>query len=224
MADGATVFTAGMIVSHKPFVTRKGQSMAFLEIEDRIMGTELVAFPTVWAKAASFVKKGSLVFVRAKVQLGDEDYKLLADDILPLESADLKQQVERLRRISQTARSSGGYTGRSGASSATTAPMARTPMASGTKAPAAPSLANAPASSGKVERVYIRIDEPHQQPATLIRLKLLLKAHPGELATVLRYEREKRNVALSDEYKVHPAPELVSEMEKLLGEGSIKVK
>ncbi|WP_239618294.1 DNA polymerase III subunit alpha [Cohnella mopanensis] len=224
MADGATVFTAGMIVSHKPFVTRKGQAMAFLEIEDRIMGAELVAFPTVWAKAASIVKKGSLVFVRAKVQLGDEDYKLLADDILPLDSADLNQQVERLRRISQPARSNGGYAGRSGSSSAATAPVARTSNAYGTKAPASPSLASAPASSGKAERVYIRIDEPHEQPATLIRLKLLLKAHPGELATVLRYERERRTVALSDEYKVHPAPELVSEMEKLLGEGSIKVK
>jgi DNA polymerase-3 subunit alpha len=82
--DGSTVYTTGMIVSLKPFVTRKGQSMAFLEMEDRIMGTELVAFPTVWAKAASIAKKGSLVFVRAKVQQGDEDYKLLTDDIIPV--------------------------------------------------------------------------------------------------------------------------------------------
>jgi DNA polymerase III subunit alpha len=72
--------------------------------------------------------------------------------------------------------------------------------------------------------LYIRIDAPHEQPATLIRLKLLLKAHSGELATVLRYERERRTVALSDEFKVNPTPELIAEMEKLLGEGSIRVK
>ncbi|BBI34992.1 DNA polymerase III subunit alpha [Cohnella abietis] len=212
-ADASTVFTAGMVVSLKPFVTKKGQPMAFLEIEDRIMGAELVAFPTVWSKAASIAKKGSLVFVRAKVQQGDEDYKLLADDIIPLDGTDLKHQVERLRKIGQSGRSNGSYANR----------VSSAPVATG-KTPAAPALSNPPASAPKVERVYIRIDEPHEQPATLIRLKLLLKAHPGELTTVLRYERERRNVALSDEYKVNPTPELVSAMEKLLGEGSIRMK
>ncbi|WP_256759939.1 DNA polymerase III subunit alpha [Cohnella sp. WQ 127256] len=209
--EGATVFTAGMVVSLKPFVTRKGQSMAFLEIEDRIMGTELVAFPTVWAKAAAIAKKGSLVFVRAKVQQGDEDYKLLADDILPLDATDLKLQVERLRRLGQTTRSSGGYASRTGAGASTL------------KEPSPPTLPPTPQSSS-IQRVYIRIDAPHEKPATLIRLKLLLKTYPGELVTVLHYERERRTVALSDEYKVNPAPELITELEKLLGTGSVRLK
>lgn len=209
--EGATVFTAGMVVSLKPFVTRKGQSMAFLEIEDRIMGTELVAFPTVWAKAAAIAKKGSLVFVRAKVQQGDEDYKLLADDILPLDATDLKLQVERLRRLGQTTRSSGGYASRTGAGASTL------------KEPSPPTLPPTPQSS-RIQRVYIRIDAPHEKPATLIRLKLLLKTYPGELVTVLHYERERRTVALSDEYKVNPAPELITELEKLLGTGSVRLK
>ncbi|MCD9025944.1 DNA polymerase III subunit alpha [Cohnella silvisoli] len=221
--DGSTVYTAGMIVSLKPFVTRKGQSMAFLEMEDRIMGTELVAFPTVWAKAASIAKKGSLVFVRAKVQQGDEDYKLLVDDILPLDAADLKMQVERLRRIGQTPRSGGGYANRAGSVQA--AAVTQTPTSSVISSASAAPIAPKPfVGSSNPERVYIRIDEPHEQPATLIRLKLLLKRYAGELATVLRYERERRTVALSDEYKVNPTPELIAEMEKLLGAGSIRVK
>jgi DNA polymerase III subunit alpha len=220
--DGSTVYTTGMIVSLKPFVTRKGQSMAFLEMEDRIMGTELVAFPTVWAKAASIAKKGSLVFVRAKVQQGDEDYKLLADDIIPLDAADLKLQVERLRRIGQTARSSGGYASRTG--SAATAQAVRSANTSPPPTPPAVVVSAKGVESAKQQRVYILIDTPHEQPATLIRLKLLLKSHPGELPTVLRYERERRTVALSEEYKVNPSPELFAEMEKLLGAGSIRVK
>ncbi|MFC5468883.1 DNA polymerase III subunit alpha [Cohnella suwonensis] len=223
-SDGATVFTSGMIVSLKPFVTKKGQAMAFLEIEDRIMATELVAFPTTWAKAANVAKKGSLVFVRAKVQQGDEDYKLLADDILPLESPDLKMQVERLRRIGQGSRyGGGGYANRQGNASSpqTRGGTSAAPAPKGRPAPASQAPAS---SSARPRRVYIRIDEPHELPATLIRLKLLLKAHPGELPTVLRYERERRTVALSEEFKVSPTPELIQEMEKLLGTGSIVAK
>ncbi|QJD83977.1 DNA polymerase III subunit alpha [Cohnella herbarum] len=222
--DGATVFTAGMIVSLKPFVTRKGQAMVFLEIEDRIMGTELVAFPTVWAKAAATTKKGSLVFVRAKVQQGDEDYKLLADDILPLDAPDLKLQADRLRRIGQASRSGGNYANRTANQSTGAKGTAASPASSGAKSANAPSGGVSSSVEGKPQRAYIRIDEPHEQPATLIRLKLLLKAHPGELSTVLIYQRERRPVALSDEYKVHPTPELMAEIEKLLGEGSFRVK
>ncbi|WP_373229462.1 DNA polymerase III subunit alpha [Cohnella sp.] len=214
-ADGSTVFTAGMIVSLKPFVTRKGQSMAFLEIEDRIMGTELVAFPTVWKNAASIVKKGSLVFVRAKVQQGDEDYKLLADDILPLDLADLSRQVERLRRIGQQPRNSGG-----GGSSAGN----RVPYKASDKVEPIANATPSAITSAAAQRVYILIAAPHEQPATLIRLKLLLKAHSGGITTVLRYERERRTVALSDEYRIKESPELFNEIEKLLGPGSVRIK
>ncbi|MFC5405457.1 DNA polymerase III subunit alpha [Cohnella soli] len=239
-ADGATVFTAGMIVSLKPFVTKKGQSMAFLEIEDRIMAAELVAFPTTWGKASSIAKKGELVCIRAKVQQGDEDYKLLADDIMMLSAPDLAQQVERLRRIGQSGSrygsGNGGYSNRqSGVSAPQLKPQVRggtsfTPSFQGRSTPpmaaaahsSTPTETQAQASaSARPQRVYIRIDEPHELPSTLIRLKLLLKSHPGELPTVLRYERERRTVALSNEFKVDPTPALIAEMEKLLGPGSI---
>ncbi|OXS53224.1 DNA polymerase III subunit alpha [Cohnella sp. CIP 111063] len=236
LPDGATAFTAGMIVSMKPFVTRKGQAMAFLEIEDRIMGTELVAFPSAWAKASSFVKKGSLVFVRAKVQHGDEDYKLLADDILPLDADDLKAQAERLRRLSSGGRSGGagggGYSGRGGDRAAPAGAAASKP-ASGTAASsararavseAAPAPAAAASAALEQQRVYILIDAEHEKPATLIRLKLLLKAHPGKLPTILRYEKDRRTVALSDEYYVDPKPALVEELEQLLGKDRVRVK
>ncbi|XID95667.1 DNA polymerase III subunit alpha [Paenibacillaceae bacterium WGS1546] len=224
MSDGATAFTAGMIVSLKPFVTRKGQAMAFLEIEDRIMGTELVAFPSVWTKASAFVKKGSLVFVRAKVQQGDEDYKLLADDILPLDAPDLQAQADRLRRVGRGYRAGGSYGAGPVGTPASGGPANRTHAAAGRgTSVAAAAVSGRPAVRGE-PRVYILIDAEHERPATLIRLKLLLKSHRGDLPTILRYEKERRTVALSDEYKVDPGPELVGELEKLLGEGTVRVK
>jgi len=196
--------TAGMIVSVKPFVTRKGQAMAFLEIEDRIMTAELVAFPSVWKTASAFVKKGALVLAKAKVQQGDEDYKLLADEIVPLDAPDLRARAARRRRDQDGAR-------------------ARPRVAS---SPAGADRANPPPSGGNpaTQRAYIRIDESHEQPALLNRLKTLLASHRGALQTVLYYDRGRRTVALSDDLRIAPTPELIREISDLLGEGAFRLK
>ncbi len=202
--DGQFAMTAGMIVSMKPFVTRKGQAMAFLEIEDRIMTAELVAFPSVWKTASSFVKKGALVLVKAKVQQGDEEYKLLADEILPLDAPDLRVRAAKPRR------------GQDG-------PRARPYV------PSSPASANRAAQSPThakqtTERAYIRIGESHEQPALLNRLKSLLSRHPGPLQTVLFYDRGRRTVALSDDLRIAPTPELIRQISELLGEGVFRLK
>ncbi|WP_123039525.1 DNA polymerase III subunit alpha [Cohnella candidum] len=242
-ADGASAVVAGMIVSLKPFVTRKGQAMAFLEIEDRIMTAELVAFPSVWKTASAYVKKGSLVLVRAKVQQGDEDYKLLADDILPLDAQELRAQVGRLRRLAASApgdrgprRDSAGSRPAQPAAAGASGPAVRpgSPGGAGRQAAAPAATAAVPSSGGsaapagrtadKTQRAYIRIDEAHEQAALLTRLKSLLAAHSGPLQTVLHYDRGHRTVALSDDLRIKPSQELFKAIESLLGDGSVRVK
>jgi len=58
----------------------------------------------------------------------------------------------------------------------------------------------------------------------LARLQSTLSAHPGPLQTVLFYERGHRTLALNDSYRVKPSPELLREIEALLGEGSARIK
>lgn len=196
--DGQLARTAGMIVSVKPFVTRKGQAMAFLEIEDRIMTAELVAFPSVWKTASAYVKKGALVLVKAKVQQGDEDYKLLADDIVPLDAPDLRARAARRGRGREDDRAVG---------------RSRWPAS-----------ANAENANRATRRAYIRIDESHEQPALLNELKTLLASHRGAVQTVLYYDRGRRTVALSDELRIAPSPELIRRVSALLGEGTFRLK
>lgn len=107
--DGAYVLVAAMVLTRKPLMTRKGQAMAFLEIEDRIMRVEAVAFPTVWKRHEQALEPGRLVLALAKLQQQDEDYKLLLEDVLPLgrgegggAPGDLAAQVQRLLRFGQS--------------------------------------------------------------------------------------------------------------------------
>ncbi|THF73312.1 DNA polymerase III subunit alpha [Cohnella fermenti] len=211
-ADGQAVVTAGMVVSVKSITTKSGQAMAFLELEDRIMGAEVVVFPSVWRTAAANVRKGALLLVKAKLQMGDEDFKLLADELVPLGAPDLAAQAARLRRA-------GGPRGGKGGRSP------ERPQASPQVPPQAPPPA-VPASNRHAsdQKVYIRIDAASEKPTTLNRLKALLAEHPGTHATLLFYEQSHRTVALSDELMVRPSPELLRRIETLLGEGSVRVK
>lgn len=74
------------------------------------------------------------------------------------------------------------------------------------------------------QRVFVKIAPHAEKPELLARLKQLLQEHPGPVATVLFYEQQQRLLALSDAYRIKPSPTLFSDMEQMLGEGTVKIK
>ncbi|MEC0126882.1 DNA polymerase III subunit alpha, partial [Paenibacillus pabuli] len=92
-ADDTMAVAAGMVVSVKSITTKQGKAMAFMELEDQIERCEVVLFHEVWRRSQQHVGKGELLVVRAKVQQQDEGFKLLAEEVAPLSSAALEQQL-----------------------------------------------------------------------------------------------------------------------------------
>lgn len=74
------------------------------------------------------------------------------------------------------------------------------------------------------QRVFVKITPQAEKPELLARLKQLLQQHSGPVATVLFYEQQQKLLALSDAYRIKPSPSLFSEMEQMLGEGTVKIK
>lgn len=74
------------------------------------------------------------------------------------------------------------------------------------------------------QRVFVKITPQAEKPELLARLKQLLQQHSGPVATVLFYEQQQKLLALSDAYRIKPSPALFSEMEEMLGEGTVKIK
>ncbi|MFC4102796.1 DNA polymerase III subunit alpha [Paenibacillus xanthanilyticus] len=110
--EGATAHIAGMVVSVKPFTTKKGQSMAFLEVEDRILKVEAVAFPSIWQRQSAMLQPGSLVVLQAGVQHQEEDFKLIVEESVPLAQASASGRLaEDVKRLQQRARAGrrGGF-------------------------------------------------------------------------------------------------------------------
>ncbi|MFS0727299.1 DNA polymerase III subunit alpha [Paenibacillus sp. 1P07SE] len=212
--DGALAVVAGMIVSVKPFTTKKGQPMAFLELEDRLLRVEAVAFPTLWKRSAQLLKPGALVMVLATVQQEEEDFKLICEEAVPLTGVNLAGEASRLRRQAQS-RSGRSRSTRQGSSGAAPAAQHSQPK---------PAPAGAASRSSAQQRLYVKVASGRSQPQRLEQLQTLLSRHVGPLPTVLFYEEGQRTVALSERYRVRPSPELIAAIEQLLGEGSAVVK
>lgn len=211
--DQSDIVTAGRVVSLKTIITKKGQSMAFAELEDRIERVELVLFPETWRRCSTLVEKGSLLLVQAKVQLQDEEggVKLLAENIDPL-NEDFNPALFARRRTS--------FRGRGAASGLKVKEGVRPAYSA---KPAAAPIRHAPGPERR-QRLFVRISETQEQAGMLPRLQALLKSSPGPLQTVLFYERGQRTLALSEQYSIKPSPELIRQIENLLGQGSAKVK
>jgi DNA polymerase-3 subunit alpha len=87
-SDGQPVTIGGIIKSVRQITTKKGDAMAFLQVEDPQGAIEVVAFPRTFNDCRDVIHEDALVLVRGKVQVRDEKIAILADLIwnYPLET------------------------------------------------------------------------------------------------------------------------------------------
>lgn len=243
-ADESRTVVAGMVVSVKAITTKQGKAMAFVELEDQIERCEVVLFPEVWRRSAAQVRKGALLALRATVQLQDEGFKLLADEVAPLSEQSLAQLRRGLTRGRGAAGAAAGSRGGgrtpgadAGTHASASAPAARQPEArAADRAPAAGASAGgavraAATASGagsaqktQQQRVFIKITAAAENAGLLDRLKTLLEQHHGPVGTVLFYESTGKLLALTERYSIKPSPALFREMEQMLGPETVKLK
>lgn len=202
--EGAEVVVAGMVAGMKTIITKKGDPMAFMDLEDRILKTEVVMFTRTWKQAASIVQKGNLLLVRGKLQHGDEDtFKIIADEVCLLTDPDAARKIRKGHRPQQAANSLSLQNAKD--------PIRQTPE-------------KAVKEQSKSQLVYIRITHEHEHPSKLSLLKQLLKKHAGPISVILFYENGRRSIALSESYRVKPSPDLIRQIQSILGNDSVYVK
>ncbi|NBI28276.1 DNA polymerase III subunit alpha [Chengkuizengella marina] len=85
MKENTVVRVVGMISSFRMILTKKGQQMAFMEIEDRVAKIEAVIFPETWKIYGKNIEKGKIVYLDGKLQHQDESVKLLAQRVVPID-------------------------------------------------------------------------------------------------------------------------------------------
>jgi DNA polymerase-3 subunit alpha len=85
--DGQRIALAGVVTWVRQIITKRGDPMAFVGLED-LQGTiELVVFPRTYAKVRALLQEDKLLLVRGRVDAGGREPKVLCDEVhdhLPL--------------------------------------------------------------------------------------------------------------------------------------------
>ena len=76
----------GIVAACRPLKTRKGDRMAVFTLEDAGGGVEVIVFPDAFQRSAGLIETGTLVLVRGRLERDEESVRLLASEILPLDS------------------------------------------------------------------------------------------------------------------------------------------
>lgn len=92
---GANIKMAGIISRMKRTLTKKNDPMAFFTLEDLSGSIEVLVFPKILEKSLSLVENDKIVQVAGRLSDKDEEFKLIADEIMDLPSDELYQMAIR---------------------------------------------------------------------------------------------------------------------------------
>lgn len=93
------VYCAGLINSVKEIITKKGELMAFLQMEDLTGRLEAIVFPKVYEQIKTLCQAEKLVVFSAKISRREgEETKLLVNKALALSEENVLQICEMLKR------------------------------------------------------------------------------------------------------------------------------
>jgi DNA polymerase-3 subunit alpha len=76
----------GIVAAVRPLKTKKGDRMAVFTLEDATGTVEIVCFPDAFSRANGLIDVGKLVIVRGKLERDDETSRILASEVLPIET------------------------------------------------------------------------------------------------------------------------------------------
>ena len=89
--DGDQVFLGGIINKVKFTMTKKtGEKMAIVKLEDLNGIIEVLVFPSAFQRVGGLIRDDAIIFVKGRISLREQEPKLIADDIVPLEEVKKK--------------------------------------------------------------------------------------------------------------------------------------
>ncbi len=84
LSEKTEVRVCGIIVAKKEFITKKGDRMAFLTLEDLHGTIEVVVLAKVFARVSEFLSSEDPLLVTGTVEVGEKNRKLMAEDVVLL--------------------------------------------------------------------------------------------------------------------------------------------
>ena len=181
-ADGKLVRIGGMVTSARKILTKKGDVMAFVGIEDKSGGsTELIVFPKAFAKSPEVFEVDNVIFATGKISARDREGRLEDEAKIMVDSAKIISYDTAVAHVSRSVPVAGG-SARQAASVARAQPTPpSTPPAAATTAASAPAVTTL--GNGDAPLVLSLGDLSDTQ--LLQQIKTILASHKGAVETYI---------------------------------------
>ncbi len=88
LKDGGNVRIGGLVRNTKNIKTKKGESMAFVTIEDMHGAVEVIVFSRVFSDVKELLEEDRAVLVQGQVQKDEKSVKILAVTVIPVDKAE----------------------------------------------------------------------------------------------------------------------------------------
>ena len=229
--NGRIVTIGGIITAVRAIMTKKGDKMAFVKMENKSAETEFIVFPSTFAEYGGKLEVDNVIRVRGKVNATDRDGNITTDVKLLAETIELvsdnlldNYQPTGTKLAAPTLAPSGNkkryskisaervYNRNSNTNEVQLSSIADTPR-----------VLRKPPKDPRKERLYLLIEDANDTD-TLSAIRRLADLNPGfqEVVLVLRDGERKRPLRMP--FKVEVSDDLLKKLQDLIGEEKVKVK
>jgi DNA polymerase III, alpha subunit len=85
-----------MIGAIKPVVTKKGEKMAILQIEDLTHQIKAVVFPKTYEQVGSHITENAVLLISGKIEKDGEEIQIIVDDAKPIKEVEMAEEIKPL--------------------------------------------------------------------------------------------------------------------------------
>ena len=227
--DGKMVTVGGIITSVRTILTKKGDKMAFVRIENKTGETEFIVFPSVFAECGGKLEVDNVVRVKGRVNAKDkegrisseikilaEEVEIISDEMLEsYTSTGTKLAAPKLAPNNRRGKSSAEYVYNRGGSAK--GARKESPITEEHR------VIKEPPKDPRKERLYILIKDA-SDTETLSAIRRLADLNLGiqEVVLVIKEGETKRPLRMP--FRVEVTEELLDKLKELVGTDSVKVR
>ena len=233
--DGQLVQVAGLISQMDLRITKKGDSMAILNLEDFTGNLKVVVFPQAYRECASALGQDGVVAVSGRFNLDesgkDPERKILASQVVPLTPAGPEQPLtmaQNRRPLYQAREDTAVYGGQETGNGADASAAGATHTAAAKRGRMPAGCVPLENYSGTITSgavIYLRIKPELENEATQQSLLGLFKKYHGTNLVFLDLLGSRKRIRVAPQFYIKAADlNLQQEVQALLGPESMVVK
>src|SRR5262245_3415227 len=216
-AAAGDVKISGVVSALKLRNTKKGDRYGSFNLEDKSGFVEVVAWPDVYRKSVEFLNSDDPIYVKGRIEVGEERVQIFANEIIPL-----AQEVAKSRLNG----GANGKTNGNGDLSARASAMARDHSLGISPGSRGRTLSESSETRGDGDspegfhRVHLYVREAEVSSDELVQLRETLLEHRGPCVVVLHLFASGKGetvIELPDQMRVASTPEFEATVQRLFG-------